>query len=73
MIQWAGERTPLRRVPSDTYQRLHDGVIGGVHVGVEGEGAFTITVVGCVALWSDDPVLVRKATHASVKYHFGLE
>lgn len=47
---------------TDTYQRLHDGVIGGVHVGVEGEGAFSVAVVSCVTLWRYDPVLVGKAT-----------
>lgn len=47
---------------TDTYQRLHDGVIGGVHVGVEGEGTFSVTVVSCVTLWCYDPVLVGKAT-----------
>lgn len=61
------------RVPSDTYQRLHDGVIGGVHVGVQREGAFTVAVVGRIALRSDDPVLVSEATHTLGKYHFGLE
>lgn len=46
----------------DTYQRLHDGVIGGVHVGVEGEGALSVAVVSCVTLRRDDPVLVGGAT-----------
>jgi len=32
-------------------------VVGGVHVGVQGEGAFSITVVGGVAFRSNDPVL----------------
>lgn len=51
------------RVASDTYQCLHDGVIGGVHIGVKWEGTFTITVVRCVTLWRNDPVLINKATH----------
>lgn len=38
-------------------QRLHDGVVGGVHVSVEGEGALAIAVVGGVALGGNDPVL----------------
>lgn len=48
-----------RNVCRDTtsYQCLYDGVVGGVHVGVEGEGAFSITVVGCVAFGSNNPVL----------------
>lgn len=54
------------RVTSDTYQRLHDGVIGGVHIGVKGEGAFAVTVVRCVTFWCDDPVLISKATNMSV-------
>lgn len=61
------------RVPSDTYQRLHDGVIGGVHIGVKGESAFTVTVVRCVTLRRDDPVLISKATHVSVKYHYSVK
>ncbi len=39
------------------YQCLYDGVVGGVHVGIKGEGALSITVVGCVAFRSNDPVL----------------
>lgn len=50
-----------------TYQRLHNGVIGGVHVGVEGEGTFSIAVVSCVTLWRYDPVLVGKATLMSAQ------
>lgn len=40
-----------------SYQRLHNGVVGGIHVGIKGEGAFSITVVGCVAVRSNNPVL----------------
>lgn len=40
-----------------THQGLHDGVVGGVHVGVEREGALALAVVRRVALRSDDPVL----------------
>lgn len=49
----------------ETYQGLHDGVVGGIHVSVEWERALPVAVVGCVALWSDDPVLVRKQTERS--------
>lgn len=42
-----------------SYQCLHDGVVGGVHVSVQGEGALSVTVVGCVAFRSNDPVLRR--------------
>lgn len=40
-----------------THQRLHDGVVGGVHVGVQREGALALAVVGGVAFRGDDPVL----------------
>lgn len=40
-----------------THQGLHDGVVGGVHVGVQREGALALAVVRRVALRSDDPVL----------------
>lgn len=62
MLQSAGGRVRGTYKVTDAYQRLHDGVIGGVHVGVEGEGTFSVAVVGCVALWRNDPVLVGKAT-----------
>ena len=38
-------------------QGLDNRVVGGVHVGVEGEGALTVAVVGGVAVGGDDPVL----------------
>ena len=41
----------------DTDQSLYDGMVGGVHVSVEGEGALPFTVVCSVALRSDDPFL----------------
>lgn len=59
------------QVTADPYQRLYNGVIGGVHVGVEREGAFSVAVVSCVTLWRYDPVLVSKATHMSAKGHYG--
>lgn len=49
-----------------THQRLHNGVISGVHVGIQGEGTFPLTVVGCVAFGCDDPVLGRENGQASV-------
>lgn len=48
---------PYPLVCSHTHQRLHDGMVGGVHVGVQGEGALPLAVVGSVALGRDDPVL----------------
>lgn len=47
----------LAQVFLETYQSLYDGVVGCVHVCIERKGALPITVVGCVALWSDYPVL----------------
>lgn len=38
-------------------QGLDDGVVGGVHVGVEGEGALSVAVEGGVPVRGDDPVL----------------
>lgn len=61
----SGRAHGVCRVTSGTYQCLHNGVIGGVHVGVKREGAFTVTVGRCIALWSDDPVLISEATHVS--------
>lgn len=40
-----------------THQGLYDGVVGGIHVRVEWEGAFSITVVGSIAFGCNDPVL----------------
>lgn len=40
-----------------THQCLHNGVVGGVHVGVQREGTLPLAVVGGVALGRDDPVL----------------
>lgn len=62
MHQSVGGRVCGADKVTDAYQRLHDGVIGGVHVGVEGEGAFSVAVVSGVTLWRYDPVLVGKAT-----------
>ena len=38
-------------------QGLDNGVVGGVHVSVEGKGALAVAVVGRVAVRGDDPVL----------------
>lgn len=58
---------PRGGVAAGTYQCLHDGVIGGVHVGVEREGAFSVAVVSRVSLRRYDPVLISKATRMSAK------
>ena len=36
---------------------MHNGVVGGVHVGIEWEGTLSVTVVGSIAFWRNDPVL----------------
>lgn len=50
----------------EAYQSLHNSVIGGIHVGVEREGAFSLAVVRRVALWCYDPVLIRVKQQANV-------
>lgn len=49
------------------HQGLYNGVVGGVHVGIKGEGALSITVVGCVAFRSNDPVLPAQLSEADVQ------
>lgn len=39
-------------------------MVGGVHVGVQREGALPLTVVGCIAFRCDDPVLPREGSEA---------
>ena len=56
---WSGP-TPQSRGDAGAHQGLHDGMVGGVHVRVEREGAFSITVVGSVTLGCNDPVLHSK-------------
>lgn len=51
------QRSTPRRHAGPTHQRLHDGVVGGIHVGVQGEGTLPLTVVSGIAFGSDDPVL----------------
>ena len=48
-------------------QGLHYGVVGGVHVGVEREGALSMAVVGGVAVRCDDPVLPAEIFEAHVQ------
>lgn len=49
------------------HQRLHNGVVGGIHVGIKGEGALSIAVVGRVAVRSDDPVLPAQLSEADIQ------
>ena len=44
-----------------THQRLHDGMVGGVHVGVQREGTLPLAVVGGIAFGRYDPVLRERA------------
>ena len=46
---------------------LDNGVVGGVHVSVEREGALPVAVVGGVTVRSDDPVLPTKVFETHVQ------
>ena len=46
---------------------LHNGVVGGVHVSVQGEGALSMAVVSGVAVRRDDPVLPPEIFEAHVQ------
>ena len=48
-----------------TDQGLQDGVVGGVHARVQREGALPLTVIGRVALGSNDPILGGKEEKVS--------
>ena len=50
------------------HQRLDDGVVGGIHVAVQGEGALALAVEGLVLGRGDDPVLPVEV----LKTHPGL-
>lgn len=50
--------------PGGTHQCLDDGMVGGIHVGVQREGTLPLTVVGCIAFRCDDPVLPREGSEA---------
>lgn len=40
-----------------THKGLHNGMVCGVHVGVQREGTLSLAIVRCISLRSDDPVL----------------
>ena len=46
---------------------LHNGVVGGVHVSVEREGALSMAIVSGVAVRRDDPVLPPEIFEAHVQ------
>lgn len=48
-------------------QGLYNGMVGGIHVRIEWEGALSITVVGSIAFGCDDPVLPSQVLEAHVK------
>ena len=56
-----GLRHPAKGV-HQVNKGLYDGVVGGVHVGVEGEGALAVAVEGGVSLRGDDPVFPTKVS-----------
>lgn len=54
-----------------THKGLHNGVVCGVHEGVQREGTLSLAIVRCVSFWSDDPVLKkwRRWCEKDVKKH----
>ena len=54
----------------EVHQRLDDGVVGGIHVGVEGEGALAVAVERLVAVRRDDPVLPVQVAEAHPQHPF---
>lgn len=53
-----------------TDQRLQDGMVGGIHTGVQWKSTLPLTVIGRVALRGDDPVLwVGKGGTINVFFH----
>lgn len=57
----------VRDAAHDFHQRLHDRVVRGVQLGVEGEAAAPLAVVGVVALGGDDPVLPAQVAEGDVE------
>ena len=59
------KRNPLtHRRLHKVHERLDDGVVGGVHVGVEGEGALAVAVERLVVVGRDDPLLPTEVLEA---------
>lgn len=50
----------------NTYQGLHNCMICCIHVCVEWERAFTITVKSCIAFRCNDPILKKSLTQFSI-------
>ena len=51
----------------EMHEGLDNGVVGGVHVSVEGEGALPVTVVSGVSVRGDDPVLPAEVFKADIE------
>lgn len=49
------------------HQGLQDGMVGGIHAGVQWEGTLPLTVIGRVALRCNDPVQPTKVLKANVE------
>lgn len=62
-----GPLTFIRDAIHELHQGLDEGVVGGVHLGVQGEDAVALAVVGVVALRSDDPVLPAEVLEGHVQ------
>ena len=52
----------------EVHQRLHDGVVGGVHVSTQRKGALPVAVERGVAIGSNDPVLEKSTLVELCKY-----
>lgn len=57
----------VRDAADDFDQRLDEGVVGGVHLGVEREHAVALAVVGVISFRGDDPVLPAQVTERHVE------
>lgn len=54
----------------EVHQRLYDGMVGGIHVSIQGEGTLSIAVVGSVAFRGDNPVLPAQLSEANIQLVF---
>lgn len=46
---------------------LHNGMVCGVHVGVQREGTLSLAIVCCISFWSNDPVLPPQVSETDVE------
>lgn len=54
LLTWLLHFSPRSMV---THKCLHNGMVCGVHVGVQREGTLSLAIVCCISFWSNDPVL----------------